>query len=143
MQIRRQFLALAAAVAAAALFAGCASTPSFSGDPLMSSLTTSGLSASQAAGGLGSVLSLAQSKLPATEYSSLAKYLPGADKYVKVAQDAGVLSNPIRDVQQMNEAFKKLGLDPNQARGLLGYTSDYLDKQGGESARSLLVRTLN
>ena len=143
MQIRRRFLAMATAAAAAAVFAGCASTPSFSGDPLVSSLTSSGLSTSQAAGGLGSVLSLAQSKLPAAEYSSLTKYLPGADKYVKVAQDAGVLSDPIRDVQQMNEAFKKLGLDPNQARGLLGYTSDYLDKQGGEPARGLLVRTLN
>lgn len=143
MQIRRRFLAMATAAAAAAVFAGCASTPSFSGDPLVSSLTSSGLSTSQAAGGLGSVLSLAPSKLPAAEYSSLTKYLPGADKYVKVAQDAGVLSDPIRDVQQMNEAFKKLGLDPNQARGLLGYTSDYLDKQGGEPARGLLVRTLN
>ena len=143
MQIRRRFLAMATAVAAAAVFAGCASTASFSGDPLVSSLTSAGLSTKQAAGGLGSVLSLAQQKLPATEYSSLTKYLPGADKYVKVAQDAGVLSDPIRDVQQMNEAFKKLGLDPNQARGLLGYTGDYLDQQGGEPARGLLVRTLN
>jgi Protein of unknown function VcgC/VcgE (DUF2780)/TAT (twin-arginine translocation) pathway signal sequence len=143
MQTRRQFLAMAAVGAAAALFAGCASTSSYSGDALMGSLTGSGLSTSQAAGGLGSVLALAQSKLPAAEYSSLTKYLPGADKYVKVAQDAGVLSDPIRDVQQMNDAFKKLGLDAGQARSLLGSTSDYLAKQGGESARGLLARTLN
>jgi hypothetical protein len=140
---RRQFLAMATAAATAALFSACASTPSFPNDSLMSSLTGAGLTTTQAAGGLGSVLSLAQSKLPAAEYSSLAKYLPSSDKYIKVAQDAGLLTNPIRDVQQLNNAFSKLGLDANQARGLLGATSDYLNKQGGESARSLLARTLN
>ena len=61
----------------------------------------------------------------------------------KVAQDMGLLKNPVRDMKQLNDAFATLGLDAGQARSLLGSTSDYLTKQGGESARSLLVRTLN
>jgi outer membrane murein-binding lipoprotein Lpp len=142
MQSRRQFLALAAVSTASALFAGCASTPSFSGDALMSTLTGQGLTTNQAAGGLGAVMSLAQSKLPASDYASLANYLPSSEKYLKVAQDAGLLSNPVRDVQQLNSAFSKLGLDAGQARNLLGATSDYLTKTGGESARSLLARAL-
>jgi hypothetical protein len=143
MQTRREFLVLAAAGATAVLFAGCASVPSFSGDALMSSLTGQGLTVNQAAGGLGAVMSLAQSKLPASEFASLAKYLPSSDKYLKVAQDLGLLKNPIRDVKQLNDAFATLGLDAGQARGLLSSTSDYLTKSGGESARGLLVRALN
>lgn len=143
MHTRRQFLAVAAAGAVTALFAGCASVPSFSGDALMSSLTGQGLTTNQAAGGLGAVMSLAQSKLPASDFVALSKYLPSSDKYLKVAQDMGLLKNPIRDVKQLNDAFATLGLESGQARSLLGSTSDYLTKQGGESARSLLVRALN
>jgi hypothetical protein len=143
MKTRRQFLAMTAAGAATVLFAGCASVPSFSGDALMSSLTGQGLTVNQAAGGLGAVMSLAQSKLPAADYAALAKYLPSSEKYLKVAQDAGLLKSPIRDVKQLNDAFATLGLDAGQARNLLGATSDYLTKTGGESARSLLARALN
>lgn len=143
MKTRRQFLAIAAAGAASVLFAGCASVPSFSGDALMSSLTGQGLTVNQAAGGLGAVMSLAQTRLPAGDFASLSKYLPSSEKYLKVAQDAGLLKNPIRDVKQLNDAFATLGLDAGQARNLLGATSDYLTKTGGESARSLLARALN
>jgi len=117
--------------------------PSFSGDALMGSLTGQGMTTNQAAGGLGAVMSLAQSKLPASDFVALSKYLPSSDKYLKVAQDMGLLRNPIRDMKQLNDAFATLGLDAGQARSLLGSTSEYLTKQGGESARSLLVRTLN
>jgi hypothetical protein len=143
MQTRRAFLALAAASATAALFAGCASVPSFSGDALMSSLTGQGLTVNQAAGGLGAVMSLAQSKLPASDFAAMTKYLPSSDKYLKVAQDLGLLKNPIRDVKQLNDAFATLGLDSGQARSLLSGASDYLTKSGGESARGLLARALN
>ena len=62
----------------------------FQGDSLMSGLTSGlGLSETQAAGGLGSVMSLAGNKLPAADYVSLGKLLPNADKYIRVAQEAG------------------------------------------------------
>jgi len=144
MHTRRHFLAMTAAGATVVLFAGCGSMPpSFSGDALMGSLTGQGMTTNQAAGGLGAVMSLAQSKLPASDFVALSKYLPSSDKYLKVAQDMGLLRNPIRDMRQLNDAFATLGLDAGQARSLLGSTSEYLTKQGGESARSLLVRTLN
>jgi hypothetical protein len=142
MYARRRFLTLLAAGAAAA-FAGCASTPSFTGDALMSSLTGTGLSTEQAAGGLGAVMSLAETKLAPSDYSSLTKLMPSADKYVKVAKDAGILSTPVKDIQSLNSAFSKLGLNPTQARGLLGSVSDYATKQGGEAGRSLVTRVLN
>ncbi|MCU0805976.1 MAG: DUF2780 domain-containing protein [Burkholderiales bacterium] len=142
MHRRRTFLAFAAG-AAAVLLAGCASMPSFSGDGLMTSLTGRGLTTNQAAGGLGAVMSLAQSKLPAADFAALSKALPSSEKYLKVAQDLGLLRTPIRDIKQLNDAFATLGLDAGQARDLLGATSEYLTKTGGEPARSLLARALN
>ena len=143
MNTRRQFLSLVAAGAAAAFIGGCASNPSFSGDPLMGSLTDAGLSTKQAAGGLGAVMSLAESKLAPADYKSFTKLMPSSEKYVKVAQDAGVLTTPVRDIQGLNSAFSKLGLDPNEARGLLGLVSDYAAKQDGQAGRSLVTHVLN
>jgi hypothetical protein len=87
---RRGFIAAAAFVSA--VLAGCttSSTPSFAGDALMSTLTSGagGLSTSQAAAGLGAVMSLAQSRLGG-DYAQIAKLLPNAEKYLQVAKDAG------------------------------------------------------
>jgi hypothetical protein len=144
MRDRRGFLAILVAGASAALIGGCASTaPAFQGDALMSSLTGSGLSTNQAAGGLGAMMSLAESKLGPADYKSLTKLMPSAEKYVKVAQDAGVLTTPVKDIQGLNSAFSKLGLDPTQARGLLSSASDYAYKQGGDAGRGLVTRALN
>src|SRR5262245_39676996 len=56
----------------------------FQGDSLVSGLTSGlGLTETQAAGGLGAVMSLAKNKLPAADYASLGKLLPGTDKYIK------------------------------------------------------------
>ena len=142
MNTRRLLLSFVAAGAAAAFIGGCASTPSFSGDPLMSSLTGQGLSTKEAAGGLGALVSLAESKLAPADYKSFTKLMPSSEKYVKVAQDAGVLT-PVRDIQGLNSAFSKLGLDPNEARGLLGSVSDYAAKRDGEAGRSLVTHVLN
>jgi hypothetical protein len=141
---RRRFLG--ATLVGSAVLAGCSTTPampSFAGDALMSSLTSGagGLSTAQAAGGLGSVMSLAQSRLGG-DFSQLARYLPSADKYLQVAKDAGVLKSPITDVAGLNNAFKQLNIDPMQARGLLDATSSYLTKQGGDAGKSLLTRAL-
>jgi hypothetical protein len=141
---RRRFIAAAALMPG--LVAGCATTPampSFAGDALMSSLTSGagGLSPSQAAGGLGAITSLAQSRLGG-DFGQLAKLLPNAEKYLQVAKDAGLLSQPITNVAGLNAAFQKLNMDPLQAKGLLDATSSHLAKAGGESGRNLLARSL-
>lgn len=143
MSTRRQFVSLLIAGTAAALAGGCATTSSFAGDPLMGSLTGAGLSTDQAAGGLGALMSLAESRLAPADYKSFTKLMPSSEKYLKVAQEAGVLTTPVKDIQGLNSAFKQLGLDPNQARGLLGSVSDFAGKQGGDAGRGLLTRMLN
>lgn len=142
---RRNFLAIAALGTAAAV-TGCASTSpmSFAGDPLVSSLTSgiSGLSTSQAASGVGSILGLAQSKLSPADFGTVAKTMPNADKYLTAAQDAGVATRDIKDITGLNSAFAKLGINPQQARGMLGGVTDWVAKSGGDAAKGMMTRAL-
>jgi hypothetical protein len=130
---------------------GCSTTETasqtanrFQGDPLMSVLTNSsgeglGLTQTQAAGGLGSVLSLASSKLPAADYESLGKALPNSDKYIATAKSAGVLTDPITDVTRLKSAMRKLDISPDKASRMLGEVSSYVGKVGGEPAKTMLA----
>ena len=125
---------------------GCSTTDmaasAFKGDALMSGLTSAsglGLTETQAAGGLGSVMSLAGSKLPAADYATLGKLLPNADKYIKAAQSAGVLTDPITDVGRLNSAMGKLGITPDKSAKMLGQVGDYVGKLGGDSAKTMFT----
>ena len=136
---------------AALTLAGCSTTDTaaqaanaFQGDALMSVLTNStggglGLTETQAAGGLGSVMSLANSKLPAADYEALAKVLPNTEKYIAAATQAGVLTDPITDVTRLNSAMRKLGITPDKASTMLGQVNNYVEKVGGDSARNIVA----
>jgi hypothetical protein len=143
---------LASAILGAALtLAGCSTTETasqaanaFQGDALMSVLTNStggglGLTQTQAAGGLGSVMSLASSKLPAADYESLAKVLPNTEKYIAAAKSAGVLTDPITDVTRLNASMRKLGITPDKASAMLGQVNNYVGKVGGDSAKNMVA----
>ena len=75
---------------------------------------------------LGSVMSLASSKLPAADYAALGEALPNADKYIAAAQNAGVLTDPITDVEHFNSAMRKLAITPDKTSRMLGETRDYV-----------------
>jgi hypothetical protein len=140
---RRVFLSVALAGTLAAC--GGASNPmAFAGDPLIGSLTKgiAGLSETQAAGGVGSMLGLAKNTLSPADFGSLAKVMPGADSYLKAASNAGISTGDIRNVDGLNQAFAKLGMNPNQARSLLGSVTDFVGKEGGTAARGLMTKAL-
>jgi len=143
---------LASVILGAALtLTGCSTTDTASqaatalkGDPLISVLTNStgeglGLTQTQAAGGLGSVMSLASSKLPADDYAELGKVLPNSDKYMEVAKSAGLLTDPITDVTHLKSAMRKLDISPDKASVMLGQVSSYVGKVGGEPTKSMLT----
>ena len=77
-----------------AFLSGCASTssPTSLVDSLSSGL---GISADQAAGGVGSVLNYAQTKLEPMDYQKVANTIPGASHYIKKAADLGATTGPI------------------------------------------------
>ena len=147
---------LASVILGAALtLTGCSTTETASqaanglkGDPLISVLTNStgeglGLTQTQAAGGLGSVMSLASSKLPAADYAELGKALPNADKYIEVAKSAGVVTDPITDVTRLKSAMRKLDISPDKTSQMLGQVSSYVGKVGGEPAKGMLTSLWN
>ena len=112
-------------------------------DALVSGLTGSlGLDAEQAQGGLGSILSLAKNKLPAADYESLVGVLPGADKYVKAAKDAGLLTDPITDLGKLNAAMEKLGIGQETASKLYSQLGNFVGAAGGDSLKSKLMGLL-
>jgi hypothetical protein len=143
---RRAFLALAAFGAAVTLpgCAGVSNPMAFTNDPLVGNLTrnVSGLSQTQVAGGVGSLLGLAQNRLTAGEFSSVAKTMPNPSDYMRAASGAGVATGDIRDIGGLNDAFAKLGMNPQQARSLLGGVVDWVGKTGGEGPRGMMLRAL-
>lgn len=115
----------------------------FAGDNLVSSLTSGlGVSPLQAAGGLGSVMSLASSKLSPTDYKSLAKVFANSDDYLKIAKKAGLLDSPIGDVAGLNSAFKTLGISPETGVKMLSQVTDFAGSSGGDAAKSMLTGLL-
>ena len=143
-------LLAAAALGGLMMTSGCSTTDlmksaadMFGNDALVSSLTSGlGLSAGQAAGGLGSMMSLAKNTLRTSDFLSLAGYLPNASEYLKFAQDAGVLSGPLTDVAGLNSTMDSLGISPATAQDMYKQVGQFIGDAGGSAERSMLMGLL-
>ncbi len=126
----------------AATTGGVASAASAAG--LTSSLgSTLGLTGDQASGAVGSVLSLAQTKLPASDYTKVANALPGADTYVQKAKDLGAVSSGgITDMNGLNAAYSKLGISPEIGSQVTPLVVNYVGKAAGPTVGGLLSSVL-
>jgi hypothetical protein len=129
--------ALILASLAVAILLGCASTssPTSLVDSLSSGL---GISADQAAGGVGSVLNYAQTKLEPMDYQKVANTIPGASHYIQKAADLGATTGPITDRAGLSASLSKLGLSPETGTKLTQEVVKYVDKMGGKSVKGLL-----
>ena len=104
---------------------------------------TLGVSGDQASGGVGSILSLAQNKLPASDYSKVADAVPGADKYVQKAKDLGAVpAEGIKEKGGLDAAYEKLGISPDVAKKFTPAVVDFVGKAGGSEVGSLLGSVL-
>lgn len=90
-----------------------------------------GLSPSQANGGVGSILSYAQGKLPAADFDKVAATIPGGADLAKAA-------GPISDPAGLTSAFSKLGISPEAANQLIPTVTQYVSKVGGPQVGQLL-----
>ena len=112
-------------------------------DAMLSGLASSlDMDAEQAGGGIGSIMSLAQNKLPASDYESIAGSIPGADKYIKMAKDAGVLTDPITDVGRLNSAMEKLGISKETSSALFSKLGDLVGTTAGSDLQSSFMGLL-
>lgn len=136
-------------LATALLFAvgavsGCAEMKSMGlADPLVSALTSQlGVTANQAAGGVGSMLTLGKEKLSGLDFTTLTKMIPGSETYMKTAKDLGAVTAPIGNTTGLQSAFSRLGMGSDMVGKFSGVLSDYVGKTGGEPAKQLLAAFL-
>src|SRR5262245_65054947 len=80
---------------------------STSTDPIVTALMqTAGVTANQAIGGLGSILSLAKSKVSEADFATLTSGLPSASKYMSALGDMGIKGDDIKTALDLQAAYK-------------------------------------
>jgi len=123
---------------------GCAEMQSMGlTDPLIKTLTSQlNVTADQAAGGVGSMLTLAKEKLSGMDFAALTKLIPRSDTYMKTAKDLGAVTGPVGDQAGLTSSFSKLGMGSDMVGKFSSVLSDFVGKAGGEPAKNLLAAAL-
>ena len=101
-----------------------------------------GVTSDQAAGGLGSLLTLASERLAAGDFDQLASLVPGASGYMETAKKLGAVTGPLGNVAGLNSALGRLGMSPETVTKFTPTVADYLGKVGGEETNRLLATVL-
>lgn len=114
-----------------------------------------GLNQNQAEGGLGSLLSLAQSTLGNESFAPIAAAIPGADMLLGAApqadsgsgmsgllSQAGDLGASLQGGAQVYDAFEKLGISKQLAMPMVDIVKGYLDTNAGAGTSDLLLQGL-
>jgi hypothetical protein len=122
----------------------CSSMPSMGGSKdIVSSLTKSlGVTENQAAGGVGSVLTLTQEKLVAGDFDKVAAAIPGSKKYLDMAKSLGAVTGPLTNGAGLSSALGKLGISPDTAAKFVPAVTDYVGKAAGPEVGKLLSGAL-
>lgn len=115
-----------------------------------------GLSQTQAEGGLGSLLGLAQSSLGSNDYTKLAASIPNADSLLAAApkldgnsgvsgllSKAGNIGSSLQGSAMVLDAFEKLGISKELAMPMINIAKSYLETNGAEGSSDLLMKGLN
>ncbi len=90
------------------------------------------VSDSQAAGGVGSLLTLAQNQLSESNSTELETLLPGLDQLTSLAGSSSTLSN-ITSLESVSKVFNQLGLDSSMVSQYAPIILQYLTSQGASS----------
>ena len=138
--------AFALVLFAAGLLGACAQMDSVMGVASSTGLTSTlvnrlGVSETQAAGGVGSILAFAQQHLAAGDFDLIAKAIPGSDKYLSMAKQL-LGGTSIGDKAGLQGAFSKLGMSPDMVSQFTPIVTDYVGKAGGQQAGNLLAGVL-
>lgn len=140
----KRLFTIAALLFVAVFLPGCASMQSMTGQSAgLTSLLTQqlGVTDTQAGGGVGSILKLAQEKLSAGDFDQVAKAIPGADKYLAQAKQLLGGGN-IGNKAGLQGAFSKLGMSPDMVDKFSPILTQFVSKSGGSQAGNLLAGVL-
>src|SRR6267378_760137 len=107
------------------------SVTSLASNPLVTSLTSAlGLNATQAIGGAGALLGLAQHNLAGADWSKVAAAVPGASSLISQAKSLGGISQ-FTNLAGLSGAFTKMGLSADQVKSLPPAMTDQVSKAAG------------
>lgn len=131
------------------------SKPSESSDLVGTVMSQLGLSQDQAEGGLGSLLSLAQSSLGSSDFSSISDSIPGIDGLLGAVPEldnesgmsgllskAGGFGESLQGGAMVYDAFEKLGISKELAAPMVDIVKGYLDANGTAGTSDLLMKGL-
>ena len=124
--------------------AACAQMDSMmgTGSGLTSTLTKQlGVTDTQAAGGTGAILAMAQQRLAAGDIDANAKAIPGSDKYLAAAKQL-LGGASITDKAELQSAVSKLGMSPDTMNKFAPIVTDYVGKASGDQAKNQLAALL-
>lgn len=122
-------------------FNGCSSLNV--GDGLLKTLTSQlGVTDTQALGGAGALLQLAQDKLGADQFSTIAAIIPGADSYLNIANTVGKISGPMSSLDDVKPVFENLGMSGDMVSDFVPALSGYASMAGGSGVSDLLGSVL-
>ncbi len=105
--------------------------------PFLNSVTSQvpGLSPSQAAAGTGSLLGLAQARMPSDQFAQISNAIPGTNALIGGAHKAGLASaNELTDLSSLNNVFQKAGISPDQVSQLIPAVANSISQGAGPSA---------
>jgi|SRR5882672_2644883 len=102
-----------------------------------------GVTDKQAAGGVGSILTLAQEKLVKGDFDKIAAVVPGASKYMDQAKKLGAVTGPIKDMDGLKAAMGRLAMSPETTSKFIPAVTNFVGKAGGGSVQSLLTSVLH
>jgi hypothetical protein len=112
-------------------------------NPLLGALTGQlGLSEDQARGGIGSYLTLLQEKLGKGDFDQIAALVPGASGYLESAKKLGAVTGPLKNLQGLNGALGKLGMNADTVAKFTPLVTNYLGKLGGPTVQKMLAGAL-
>jgi hypothetical protein len=109
-----------------------ASVESLAGNPTVSGLMSGlGLNPTQAVGGTGALLGLAEETLAKADWSKIASGIPGASSLISQAKSLGGITGKFSSLANLAPAFSKMGLNADQVKALVPAVTDQVTKAAG------------
>lgn len=113
------------------------------GEGLLKTLTSQlGVTDTQALGGAGALLQLAQDKLGVDQFSAISAIIPGAESYLNIAKTVGKISGPMNSLDDVKPIFENLGMSGDMVGDFVPALSDYASMVGGSGVSDLLGSVL-
>jgi hypothetical protein len=99
-----------------------------------------GLSDGQVRGALGALLVFAREQLPKTQFDDLAARIPNADRIMQEVKMRGIVTKPLDDLDEYEEALAQLGMGQPLASQFAPAVVEYLGAAGFAQERDILAQ---